>query len=179
MKTTPLLSFLFILLYFSCLQQKDNNDYAEFEYNSEDYYENKPFENNNSGIKFNEQKIKGYPVISKQFGMPVGTMPIPKSWNKSDRKKENILFESEDGVKVYGEQFASFYFSNNQEQNYYAQQGGSNIKPIKSIDRVINEDFKPYLNSKGIKFLGQFPLPELARFDKRFDSYLFKSTPEL
>jgi hypothetical protein len=182
MKTSILYLILTTILCLSCIQEKENTDFADIDFDSETYIE----EVKNEIENFEPQKtkkpqaasIKAYKVMSQKFGIPVGSMPIPASWKVIENKKENVLFESEEGVKVYGEQFASFYFSNNQEQNYYAQQGGSKIKPIKSIDRVINEDLKPFLESKGLKYLGQFALPQLAQFDTRFDSYLFKSSPE-
>ena len=182
MKTSiPYLSLLAVL-FFSCGQQKENTDYAEFDYDSETYYEENRNENQNYQTAktntSNYNKLKGYKVMSKKFGMPLGTMPIPSTWNKSNKAKEGVLFESNDGVKVYGERFKSHFYSNNQQQNYYAKQGGSIIQPPKTINRVIQEDLKPYLESQGLRLVNQFPIPQLAQFDKRFDSYLFKSSPE-
>ena len=177
----PYLSLLAVL-FFSCGQQKENTDYAEFDYDSETYYEENRNENQNYQTAktntSNYNKLKGYKVMSKKFGMPLGTMPIPSTWNKSNKAKEGVLFESNDGVKVYGERFKSHFYSNNQQQNYYAKQGGSIIQPPKTINRVIQEDLKPYLESQGLRLVNQFPIPQLAQFDKRFDSYLFKSSPE-
>ena len=177
----PYLSLLAVL-FFSCGQQKENTDYAEFDYDSETYYEENRNENQNYQTAktntSNYNKLKGYKVMSKKFGMPLGTMPIPSTWNKSNKAKEGILFESNDGVKVYGERFKSHFYSNNQQQNYYVKQGGSIIQPPKTINRVIQEDLKPYLESQGLRLVNQFPIPQLAQFDKRFDSYLFKSSPE-
>jgi hypothetical protein len=181
MKTRHLIYIFVTTFFLGCGQENRNDHFSDFEYDSENYYNENSNQQENDFTQANSSKpvkMNGHKVMSKQFGIPVGVMPIPNSWNVSNNKKENVLFESNEGVKVYGEQFASFYFSNNQEQNYYSQQSGSKIKPVKSINRVINEDLKPFLESKGIKYVGQFPLPQLAQFDKRFDSYLFKSTPE-
>lgn len=177
MKTVHLLLALWGLSFISCGQQKENNfaNYEDAHYNDV-YTENQPDQNRKKHKT--TDAIKGYQVMSKQFGMPVGTMPIPDSWERSNNKKENILFESPNGTKVFGEQFFSFYFSNNQQQIYFAQQGGNRVKPPKSIQQIIEEDMKPFLKQKGISYVGQFALPELAQFDKRFDSYLFKSVPE-
>ncbi|XCF05837.1 hypothetical protein ABI125_14110 [Tamlana crocina] len=172
MKTVHLLLALWILSFISCGQQKENN-FANYE---DGYTENVPDENIKKHKATNS--IKGYQVMSKQFGMPVGTMPIPSSWQVKNNKKEGILFESADGVKVYGERFKSHFYSNNQQQNYFAKQGGSIVMPPKSISRVIQEDIKPYAESQGLRLVNQFPIPELAQFDKRFDSYLFKGVPE-
>lgn len=172
MKTFQLIFTLSILLFFSCGESK-NNEFSDLEYDYESEKTNASVSN-----KSNKGKIKGYVIKSKQFGMDFGVMPIPESWKEVYKNKENVIFEGPNGVKVYGEQYASFYFSNNQQQNYYAQQGGSNVKPVKNINQLINQDLKPFLKSKGIQYVGQFPLPQLANFDKRFDSQLFKSTPE-
>lgn len=182
MKTSICYLTLLAILFFSCGQQKENNDYAEFNYDSETYYEENQTENTNyESTKTNVPKtsqLKGYKVMSKQFGMPVGTRPIPSTWNKSNKVKEGVLFESNNGVKVYGERYKSYYYSNNQQQNYYVKQGGSIIQPPKNINRVIQEDLKPYAESQGLRLVNQFPIPQLAQFDKRFDSYLFKASPE-
>lgn len=182
MKTSICYLTLLAILFFSCGQQKENNDYAEFDYDSETSYkenqnENNSYESKKTNTSKNHQ-LKGYKVMSKQFGIPVGTMPIPSTWKKSNNAKDGILFESNEGVKVYGERFKSHFYSSNQEQNYYAKQGGSIVQPPKNINRVIQEDFKPYAKSQGLRLVNQFPIPQLAQFDKRFDSYLFKGTPE-
>lgn len=173
MKILHLLFALAFTLFFSCGESK-NNDYADFEYESENYFEDENQERNTT----NNQNIKGYKIMSKQFGMVFGVMPIPQSWKEVGKNKENIIFESPNGVKIYAEQFNSFFYSNNPQQNQFTQQNGGNVKPPKNIERLIQEDFKPYLQSKGVQYIGQFPLPQLANFDKNFDSALFKSTPE-
>lgn len=173
--------FSLLTILFSCGQQKENTNFAEFDNDPRAYYEEQQNKNiNHKSTKTNtaNNNLKSYKIMSKQFGMPVGIMPIPNSWEIKNDKKTGVLFESNDGVKVYGERFKSHYYSNNQQQNYYVKQGGSIIQPQKNINRVIQEDLKPYAESQGLKLVKQFPLPQLAQFDKRFDSYLFKSTPE-
>ncbi|PQV51117.1 hypothetical protein CLV33_10137 [Jejuia pallidilutea] len=169
------------LVLFSCGQNQTNhNDLAEFDDDSEYYFQD------NDTPEFNETKIshtekenlKGYKVMSKQFGIPVGIMPIPKHWNVKQKNKEGILFQSHDGVKVYGERFVSYFYSNNQQLNYFTQQSGKPVAPVKNVNSVIQEDILPHAKSQGLKLLKQFSLPELAQFDKRFDSYLFKGIPE-
>ncbi|MFD2725455.1 hypothetical protein [Hyunsoonleella rubra] len=182
MKTSIcILSFLTLII-FSCGQQKENNDYAEFGYDSNTYFEDEAKEFNKAQPVQNNARpngtLKGYKVMSKQFGMPVGVMPIPNSWQVSNNKQKGILFESNDGVKVYGERFISHFFSNNQELNYISQQNGSRVAPPKDLNRVLQEDIIPYAQQQGLKLVNQFQLPALARFDKQFDSYLFKGMPE-
>jgi hypothetical protein len=193
MKTSHALLTLFTIVLCSCgQQQKENNDFTEFDYNSESQFDNNSnntsdhnnqnnsFEDNRKDIADNNSngQLKAYKIMNKQFGMVFGIMPIPQSWKESDKNKDNILFEGPNGVKVYGEQFNSFYYSNNQQQNQYAQQGGSNVKAPKSLDRLINEDFKPFLEKKGLRYVGQFPLPQLAQADLNFQQSIFKATPE-
>ncbi len=185
MKTlTPPLILLLVLL-FSCGQDQQNNrDFAEYDYDSETYFEediesdyNTP-KNNMTPSDGNIPKLKGYKVMSKQFGIPVGIMPIPKNWKIKRNSKDGIQFESNDGVKVYGERFISYFYSSNQQLNYNTQQGGRRVAPVKNLNRVLQEDIFPYAKSQGMTLLNQFPLQALAQFDKRFDSYLFKGIPE-
>lgn len=178
---TPKLYCLSILtlLLFSCGQNtKNNSDFADFGYDPETLLD----ENNTS--EFEEQKskisqsLKGYKVMSKQFEIPVGIMPIPKDWKVKRKNNEGILFESSSGIKVYGERFISYFFSNNQQLNYITQQSGRPVAPVKNLNRVLQEDILPHAEAQGVKLTNQFSLPALSQFDKRFDSYLFKGIPE-
>jgi len=170
-------SYLFYILvtavlFFSC-DGKQTNENAEFNFKSENYSEN-----NNQQQKSISNRLKPHKIMSPQFGMPFGIIPIPQSWNKKDQNPENILFESANGVKVYNEQYISFRYYNDPQKNQFAQQNGSKVQPLKPLERLINEDFIPNLKKKGITLVKQYPLPQLAQSDKRIDSYMFKTTPE-
>ena len=178
MKAWHFIYTLSLFLVFSSCGQKQNTDASEIGYDFENYQEDidSLYTENINTQKMNI-KIKGYQVINKQFGIPVGTMHIPDSWEIVE--KDKVLFESLDRVKVFIESFKSYYFSNDQQVNYlYSQQNNIEIKPVKSLDRLLKEDIIPVVQSQGLKWVNQFSLPELAQFDKRFDSYLYKSIPE-
>ncbi|MFK7783070.1 hypothetical protein [Psychroserpens sp.] len=136
------------------------------------------FETKSSAKKNSTKKLKLHKINNQQFKMIFGVMPIPSTWKVVNNKKDNIMFEAPNGTKIYGERFNTFYYSNNDQLNYISQQNGSQIKAPKDINRVLNEDFKPYLESNGLKYLRQFPLPQLATADKQLDNLMFKSTPE-
>lgn len=116
--------------------------------------------------------------MNDQFKMVYGIMQIPISWQTAEKNKENVFFEGPNGVKVYGDWFNSFYYSNDPQRNAFAQQGGSNVKAPKSIEKLINEDFKPYLTGKGLRFINQFAIPQIAQGDTNRDRAIYKSTPE-
>jgi hypothetical protein len=171
MKTYRLLLVFSLFFIYSCQDQKGTLSYSNSSLESNS---NTITETSNNSSK----KLKLYKIKSQQFGMLFGVMPIPSTWKEVNNKEDNIHFEAPNGTKIYGEQFNSFYYSNNQQQNQFYQQNGTQVKAPKNINRFINEDLKPHLESNGLKYLGQFPLPQLAQADKRFDSALFKSTPE-
>ncbi|WP_040254518.1 hypothetical protein [Psychroserpens mesophilus] len=180
MKTHHLI-LISIVFFFSCNDQKDASLYSNsttetgnnFEIGLDNASESKSEDRNKSS-----KQLKLYKIKNEQFGMLFGVMPIPNSWNILNNSKDNILFEAENGVKVYGERYNSFFYSNNQELNYFYQQNGNQVKAPKDITRVINEDLKPFFESKGLKLLDQFPLSQLAQADKQLDNALFKSIPE-
>ncbi|WP_431133305.1 hypothetical protein [Psychroserpens mesophilus] len=181
MKSYPLLVILFIFFYYSCNGQKDHNlhsnsniDTEEFIENNQQYNSEKAASNTNTSSK----KLKLYKIKNKQFDMLFGVMPIPVSWEITKNSEDNLLFKASNGIKVYGERYNMFFYSNNQELNYFYQQNGTQIKAPKDINRVINEDLKPFLESNGLKYIGQFPLPQLAHADKQLDNAIFKSMPE-
>ncbi|MEY8849337.1 hypothetical protein AB9K26_11000 [Psychroserpens sp. XS_ASV72] len=174
-----ILLLLSLTLLFSCFDKNDSYSYSESEFDSEAYSLNENGENASLIKKQNQASAtKLYKIKSIQFDMIFGVMPIPSSWKAVNNNKENILFEGPNGIKVFNEQFVRYSYSNNPELNYYSEQSGSTVKPPKSIDKVINEDLRPFLESKGLTYLGNFPLPKMAQLDKNFDKALFKSMPE-
>ncbi|MFY0712863.1 hypothetical protein J1D01_04240 [Seonamhaeicola sp. NFXS20] len=171
------------LLIFSCGNKQNKNDFTDADFEPNSFFNKEMVNNYEPTNKVNkptntQNKLKGYKVMSKQFGIPVGVMPIPKDWKVKHENKEGLLFESDNGVKVYAERFISYFYSNNQQLNYFTQQSGRPIAPVKNINRVVSEDILPHAESQGLKLINQYPLPKLAQFDKRFDSYLFKGLPE-
>lgn len=172
---------LALLFLNSCGDKKEQTEFSEYGSDPENNIENQgniPVQGNSEAKNSSGQKIKPYYVMNQQFGIPVGAMPIPSSWNKKEQNSENIYFESSNGVQVYGEVSNSFFYSNSAERNQYTLQTGSQVKPVKSVQRLIDEELKPLVEAQGLQFRNQFPLPQLAQFDNRFNSYLFKSTPE-
>ncbi|APY12700.1 hypothetical protein BWZ22_16375 [Seonamhaeicola sp. S2-3] len=172
-----------MLLFFSCGDKQNKNDFANVDFEPESFFDDEMVNNYKTVNKANkltntQNALKDYKVMSKQFGIPVGVMPIPRDWKVKQKNKEGLLFESDNGVKVYAERFISYFYSNNQQLNYLTQQSGRPIAPVKNINRIISEDILPYAESQGEQLINQYPLPQLARFDKRFDSYLFKGFPE-
>ncbi|MCX7550801.1 hypothetical protein [Xanthomarina sp. F2636L] len=175
-RSTYFYSILALLLIFSCGENKENTEFTEYSFDTENTFENqeaKPIQQ-----KRKKHAIKPYYVMNKQFGMPIGAMPIPNNWTKKEQNSENIYFEGPDGIQVFGEVSNSFFYSNSPERNQYTLQTGSQVKPVKNIQRLIEEELKPLVEAEGFRFKNQFPLPQLAQFDNRFNSYLFKSTPE-
>ncbi len=155
--------------------QSQNNDSQNNGYQQNT--NNQQIQQNNRNTS-NGGRIQMYQIMNKQFGMPVGGMPLPSTWKRSNNTKENVFFEGPGNVKVYNDVTNSFFYSNNAQRNQIAQQQGTQVKPVKSLDRFITEDFKPMAEQQGARFMRQYPLPQLAKFDKQLDSYLFKATPE-
>jgi hypothetical protein len=177
----PYYIILVLLFLNSCGNKNENSEFPEYGYETEtniDNQENIPSQENVSKQNSNKQDIKPYYVMNQQFGIPVGAMPIPSSWNKKEQNSENIYFEGPNGIKVYNEFFQRYFYSNSQQRNQYALQAGTKIQPVKDLQNLIEQELKPYAESQGMRFINQFPLQQLALFDKQLDSYLFKATPE-
>ncbi len=201
MKASHFLGLLLFVLW-SCGEQKeiDNTAYSfsedEFEVgnysnideysNIDDYARQENYSNvdNNAtyGNRDNTQNynngLKPYKIKAQKHNMLFGILPIPNSWEIVENKQENILFKGPNGEQVYGENFKNFFYSNNQQLNYYAQQGGTEVKPVMSIDALIKDYFVPEMKTLGAEFTGKFRLAQLAQADQNFDKALFKSFPE-
>ena len=182
MKRFFLIYVIFALLFLnSCGDKKETIEFSEYSFDPENNIENQEtirVQGNSETQNSSSKNIKPYYVMNKQFGMPLGAMPIPDSWEKKNQNSENIYFEGPNGIQVYGEVSNSFFYSNSAERNQYTLQTGSQVKPVKSIQRLIDEELKPLVAAEGLQLRNQFPLPQLAQFDNRFNSYLFKSPPE-
>ncbi|HLV14033.1 MAG TPA: hypothetical protein VKY41_02555 [Xanthomarina sp.] len=169
-------TLLILILFCSCGENKENYEFPNDGFKTENNNSNQDV--NSIQNKQKTHALKPYYVMNKQFGIPIGAMPIPSTWKKKEQNSENIYFEGPNGIEVYGEVSNSFFYSNSPERNQYTLNTGSQVKPVKSTQRLIEEDLRPLVEAEGLQFINQFPLPQLAQFDNKFNSYIFKSTPE-
>src|SRR5690606_3032042 len=169
-------TLLILILFCSCGENKENYEFPNDGFKTENNNSNQDV--NSIQNKQKTHALKPYYVMNKQFGIPIGAMPIPSTWKRKEQNSENIYFEGPNGIEVYGEVSNSFFYSNSPERNQYTLTTGRQVKPVKSTQRVIEEDLRPLLEAEGLQFINQFPLPQLAQFDNKFNSYIFKSTPE-
>ncbi|MFV0565154.1 MAG: hypothetical protein ACK5NB_04880 [Flavobacteriaceae bacterium] len=176
MKTLNLFLAMLSIFLFSCTSQNENKNTTGFGHDSthgKGNNHNEPLDDNNA-----PETLRGYTIMSQKFGMAYAIMPIPDSWQVVKNLKENIIFQSNKGVKVYGEYFAQHFFSNNQQLNHLRQQSGFSIKPPKGANLVIMEDITPNAGKLGLHLVNQFPLPELNQTETQLNGLMFKSVPE-
>lgn len=165
----------FALLFLSsCGDQQKQTEFSTAELS----FETAPVPQVETPIKREKAELEAHYIMSKQFGIPIGALQLPPSWKKQAPNSENIYLESPNGIKIYNEVLNSFFYSNNPERNQFTAQAGSQVKPVKSLQQFIKEDLTTQMQGIGARYLNQFPLPQLADFDNKFNSYLFKSTPE-
>jgi len=124
-----------------------------------------------------DRGIKDFQIMSPEFGIPVGTMRIPVSWKESYNTEEGLLLEGPDGIKIYKARYTSHFYSNDPQRNQISMQNGESVQPVQPIDGVVNNVLKPLGQAQGLRLVQRSPLPQLAQFDTRFDSYLFQATP--
>lgn len=94
MKTSLYLLVTFTLLLFSCGQNETNsNDFADYDTEAFLEHEVTPKYEDSKDRNTSDQNnnLKGYKVMSKQFNMPVGIMPIPNNWEILHNDKEGVF----------------------------------------------------------------------------------------
>lgn len=128
----------------------------------------------------NEQIVKKDTIIyfnnvDSRNGMIMSRIPLPSTWKK--QTKGDYSYIGPNGVKIYRERTSMFMFSNDQQTNNIYQQSGVPIQFPKSVDQVINEHFISYADKINRKLVKQYPIPQIARWDKQHDDQLYKSMP--
>jgi len=178
MKKLLILLSVVPILTTSCGQQNNQNTMSEFSEDAVVEYRELEIQSDKQSAKnSNAQVLKDFQIMSPDFGIPVGTMRIPVSWKESYNTKESLLLEGADGIKIYKARYTSHFYSNDPYRNQIAMQNGESVQPVKGIESVINDVLKPIGQAEGVHLVRQTPLPQMAQFDTRFESYLFQATP--
>jgi hypothetical protein len=122
----------------------------------------------------NSSKIVFHSVKSSNPNEDFGLMPLPADW-KIVAGQPSIT--GPNGIKVFDQQGGFWSYSNDTyTQQLYQSTGQPMRRPIGAAN-VVTQDLAPKMQSQGLKFIKQYPLPEVAKANQAYSSLLFKAVP--
>jgi len=179
MKTASytLIGLLFMAIVSCTGQNNTDNAYGQsnYDYSNQDQGQDQPgqqaFAQNQSG-----DKIVMHPVIDPKTNRPASHIPLPTSWKIETNVKGNSPgITGPNGIEVYFYPFVGFMYTNDPYMQQAYQAAGQQMRPPAGIENVMNQDVAQRAQSIGLKFIRQYPLPQVAQADKNYSAQLFKT----
>lgn len=128
--------------------------------------------------KHQEAKIIFHEINDPKRNMVMGYLPLPNNWKiKEHIGNDNIIATGPNNIKVYGEKVENFVFSQLSGFNQMMANMGHQIKPLRSVEQLIKEEFVPLFSNDGLKLLKLYPLPKQKAYDENYEQFVFKPVP--
>ncbi len=111
-------------------------------------------------------------------GMVVVEMPFPATWKvMSNHKPGEPTIVGPNGIKVidFPLKFFTYTSDSRLQQTYRAT--GQQLRPMPGVEQIIQQDFVPWADGQGLKFMRQYEIPEITKIDRWYNDQLFKAVP--
>ncbi len=125
-----------------------------------------------------ESKSNGYweKLEMKKIGDGKGgvasLIPMPSSWNLSSG-----MITGPKGLKISDFPIQSFMANFEPSLNQAYSQAGQRMRQMPGVQQLMQEDFVPWGQSKGLEFVRFYEIPEISKMDKWYVDQLFKAMP--
>ncbi|MCW8932868.1 MAG: hypothetical protein OQL19_21835 [Gammaproteobacteria bacterium] len=124
------------------------------------------------------EKLVMLPVMDTTRNMVMFRMPFPENWKMHTPKTiEDPQITAPGGIKVFYRMGGNFSYNNDPYMQQLYQQTGQTMRAPISAEQIIEQDLKPQVKELGLKYIKQYPLPEIAQRSKTYSSKLYKSLP--
>jgi len=136
--------------------------------------------NNNQSEK-NSSAANGYwqKLVMNEIGDGKGgiaaIIPFPAGWKLGNAGGAAIT--GPHGIKVTDFPLQSFMMNYNQNLQQAYAAGGQQMREMPGIEQLIQEDFVPWGNNRGLQFVKHYEIPEVGKMDKWYSDQLFKAMP--
>lgn len=125
-----------------------------------------------------KSKIIFHDVKDTQRNMTLCYMPLPSDWKQKDQaNKDGAYIFGPNNIHVYLPKSSAFRYSQLPGYNQMMVETGQQVKPLKSPERLVKEELEPLFAKDGVKLVKQYHVPELQKYDKNYDQFIFKSIP--
>ena len=188
----------FALLAFSCLGPNgENNDTStgigsdvDFGSTSDSDFSTTSEPETGNDSFFGDDK-KPHDFKDEKTGLTVYSIEYPSTWKvlsrstyESDRDLPSFQYriQGPSGLNAFNGPNKNYVsYSNPQMQQLSQMNGTKNIRPLISIQQLIQQDIAPAMAQKGFRYEGVRPLPQLERFYKQkvTENALAPAQPEL
>lgn len=114
-----------------------------------------------------------HPVMDPKTNQPSAYIPLPANWKLQSAGPNAPAIVGPGGIEVYYYPYQTFFYSNDQFMQQAYQANGMQMRPPAGIESVLNQDIAKMATSNGMKFIKQYPLPEVANKDKSYMDQLY------
>lgn len=172
---------IIILAFNNCTNSVSKNNTANTENssNSSNSTSNPESNNSNTSNKTNNgfwQKMVMQEIKDKS-GMVAAILPLPASWKLHSQIVDGVSITGPNGVKVTDFAPKNYFISYDQNmQNSYLQ-SGIQMKPLSSIEQIIQEELVPSAAKRGLKYIKHYELPIVSKLDKWYAEQLYQIGP--
>jgi len=105
-------------------------------------------------------------------GGVAAVIPMPSSW-----KYVNGGIAGPNGIKISDFPARSFMVSYDQSLQQVYSQSGQQMRQLPGFDQLVQEDFIPWGNSRGLQYVKSYEIPEVGKIDKWYSDQLYKAMP--
>jgi len=111
-------------------------------------------------------------------GVISAIMPFPASWKimKAGGNGEPSI-TGPNGITVTDFPVRSFIYNYDRGLQQVYMQSGQQMRSLPGIEQLIQEDFIPWGNSRGLQFVKHYEIPEITKMDKWYTEQLYKAMP--
>lgn len=118
------------------------------------------------------------PVMSPDFAEPIARVPLPAQWKlDTAHKPGEPSVVGPDGIRGYDVPFKAFSFPTSAAMRQVYRQTKQKKRRFRSIEKVIEQDFVPDATKQGKRLVRTYEIPELAKYDERYNSQLYEAIP--
>ncbi len=118
------------------------------------------------------------PVMSPDFPEPIARVPLPAEWKfDTDHAPGEPSAVGPGGIRVYDTPFKAFSFPLDALSRKVFRQNKWKKRRFPSMEKVIEQDFVPEATKQGKRLIQTYDVPELAKYDERYDSQVYYALP--
>lgn len=118
------------------------------------------------------------PIMSPDYPEPIARVPLPANWKlDTEPAPGEPSLVGPGGVKGYDTPFKAFSFPMDKLMRQVYRQNRQKKRRFPSMEKLIEQDFVPEAKKQGKRLIGTQDLPELAKYDERYNSQLYQAVP--
>ena len=115
-------------------------------------------------------------LMDSKTHQPWAYLPLPASWKiNTAGSTSQPAITGPNGLEIYAGQYQHFMYSNDPMTTQVYQSSGIAMRPPVGIQNLIFNDLNASLRKQGLEYVGQFPLPLVARADRSYMDQLYVS----